>query len=136
DLHEAYVGPARNVPKLSGIFSISITVLAILIVPFFASQTSIINTVQKLYGLLSMPILSAFIVGLAFRNVDARAAIIGVVSGVIFYASFIFGWQSFHEIHGMALTLLLSVTVALTANRLIFGHALEGSWQPAAVPAE
>lgn len=136
DIHEAYVGKARSVPRLSGAFSIAITLLAILIVPFFASQTSIINTVQKLYGLLSMPILSAFIVGLAFRNVDARAAILGVISGVAFYANFIFNWQPFHEIHGMALTLLLCVTIALAANRLIFGKNAEPSWQSAPIPAE
>lgn len=131
DLHEAYVGKPRNVPKLSGAFSIAITILAILIVPFFASQTSIINTVQKLYGLLSMPILSAFIVGLAFRNVDARAAIVGVITGVFFYAFFIFAWNPFHEIHGMALTLLLCVSVALLVNRVIFGKTAEPVWQKA-----
>jgi NADPH:quinone reductase-like Zn-dependent oxidoreductase len=40
-----------------------------------------INLLQQLNGLLSMPILSAFIVGLLFRNVDARAAIAAVVVG-------------------------------------------------------
>lgn len=133
DIHESYVAKPRSVPRLSGIVSSSMTILAILIVPFFASQTSIINTVQKLYGLLSMPILSAFIVGLAFRNVDARAAILGVISGVVFYASFIFKWQGalaangvlFHEIHAMAITLFLCIGTALLFNLLIFKKRAE-----------
>lgn len=137
DFHESYVGKAKNVPKLSGIVSASLTIAAILLVPFFAAQESIINTVQRLYGLLSMPILSAFIVGLAFKNVDARAAIIGVVSGVAFYANFIFNWKPFHEIHGMFMTLFLCIGVALLTNLILFGRKAEltiGSGKQAAVP--
>ncbi len=128
DIHESYIAKPRSIARLSGLVSASMTILAILIVPFFAAQESIINTVQKLYGLLSMPILSAFIVGLVFKNIDARAAIIGVVSGVIFYATFIFKWQGelaakgtlFHEIHAMAITLFICVGMALLANLVIF----------------
>jgi len=50
-------------------------VLSLVLVPFFATQDSLINTVQTLYGLLSMPILSAFIVGLLFKNVNPYAMI-------------------------------------------------------------
>jgi uncharacterized sodium:solute symporter family permease YidK len=50
-------------------------------VPIYAQAESIINLVQELYGLLSMPILSAFIVGLLFRGVSAGAAIVAVVLG-------------------------------------------------------
>ncbi len=122
DIHQAYVGKARNVPKLSAAVSIVMSVLAIALVPFFASQESIINTVQQLYGLLSMPILSAFIVGLAFRNVDAKAAMLGVLAGVAFYAFFSLVWQPLHYIHGMFFTLVLSVGVSLLANRLLFAR--------------
>ncbi|MCG8440777.1 MAG: sodium/solute symporter, partial [Caulobacterales bacterium] len=52
DLHEAYIGEARNVPRLSARVSIGMTLLAICLVPVFATQESIINTVQQLYGLL------------------------------------------------------------------------------------
>ena len=120
DFHEAYIGKARNVPKLSGIVSASMTVAAIVLVPIFASQESIINTVQQLYGLLSMPILSAFIVGLAFRNVDARAAIIGVVSGVALYGYLSMGLKPFHFIHSMFITLIACIVISLSANFLLF----------------
>ena len=150
DVHESYIDEARDVPKLSMYVSIAMTLLAILLVPVYASQVSIINTVQKLYGLLSMPILSAFIVGLAFRNVSAWAAIIGVVSGVLFYAVFSFElyakaglsldeglgatFASVHYIHYMFVTLIISIGTALLTNLIIFGQKAEltiGSSSPA-----
>lgn len=124
DIHTAYVGKAKSVPRLSGIVSASMTVLALLLVPFFASQESIINTVQQLYGFLSMPILSAFVVGLAFRNVDARAAIIGVISGVVIYG-LLFNLAPFHYIHGMFITLISCIAISLLINRFVFGNHAE-----------
>ncbi|MGB7372635.1 SLC5 family protein [Pontixanthobacter sp.] len=122
DIHEAYVGKPKSVPLLSGAVSIAMSVLALVLVPFFSSQESLINTVQELYGLLSMPILSAFIVCLLFRDVKAGAAMIGVVAGVAFYAYFSMVWQPFHYIHGMAMTLALSIMTALASNKVIFGQ--------------
>ncbi|MEM7279247.1 MAG: SLC5 family protein [Pseudomonadota bacterium] len=122
DLHEAYVGKVKNIPRLSGIVSSTMTLLAIALVPVFATQESIINTVQQLYGLLSMPILSAFIVGLVFNNVDARAAIAGVVGGVALYAFLSFGWTPFHYIHAMFATLIFCIVFALSVNRIVFGR--------------
>ncbi|MEM9938716.1 MAG: SLC5 family protein [Pseudomonadota bacterium] len=138
DLHESYIEEARDVPKLSMYVSIVMTLLAILLVPVFASQKSIINFVQQLYGLLSMPILSAFIVGLAFRNVSAWAAIIGVIMGVIVYAVFSFNLyqyvgvtlddglgatlSSVHYIHYMFVTLTVSIATSLLVNALVFGR--------------
>nr|WP_070958731.1 SLC5 family protein [Hyphomonas sp. Mor2] len=149
DVHESYIDEARDVPKLSMYVSIAMTLLAILLVPVYASQESIINTVQQLYGLLSMPILSAFIVGLAFRNVSAWAAIIGVVTGVLFYAVFSFELYekvgvsseaglgatlaSVHYIHYMFATLVVSIGTALLSNLVIFGRKAElaiGSPEP------
>ena len=131
DLHEAYVGKVRRVPRLSGIVCAVMTVLAILLVPIFAAQESIINFVQRLYGLLSMPILSAFIVGLAFRNVDARAAIAGVIAGVALYATLSFagefaygllGLEPLHYIHSMFITLLFCIGFSLAVNAFIFNR--------------
>ncbi|MEO1359974.1 MAG: SLC5 family protein [Pseudomonadota bacterium] len=150
DVHESYIDEARDVPKLSMYVSIAMTVLAIALVPIYASQESIINTVQQLYGLLSMPILSAFIVGLAFRNVSAWAAIIGVATGVLVYAVFSFKLYryigvspddglgatlaSVHYIHYMFVTLIVSIGTALLSNLIVFGRKAEvaiGRPQPA-----
>ena len=122
DFHEAYIGKAKNVPYVSGVFSVAMTLAAILLVPVYASQESIINTVQELYGLLSMPILSAFIVGLVFRNVAAGAAIIGVVGGVAIYYYLSQVLEPFHYIHSMFVTLVFSVFVSLLANLVVFGR--------------
>ncbi len=122
DIHEKYFNPNPNVPKLGGISSAIFVLIAILLVPVYSDAESIINLVQQLNGLTSMPILSAFIVGLLFRNVDARAAIVGVLFGVGLYAIFTFVWTPLHYIHLMFITLWLTVGFALSVNRLVFGR--------------
>lgn len=122
DIHNAYLGAIRRIKLIGALVSISMSVLALMLVPFFARQESLINTVQQLYGLLSMPILSAFVVGLLFKNVRAVAAIIGVVGGVIFYGFWSIVWEPAHYIHGMAVTLLFSISFSLISNRLLFSQ--------------
>lgn len=121
DMHEAYIGKPKSVARLGAGVSILMSVLALALVPFFASQESLINTVQQLYGLLSMPILSAFAVCLLFKNVKAGAAMMGVVTGVVFYGMWSMVWQPAHYIHGMAVTLLLAIATSLIMNKLVFG---------------
>jgi len=96
-------------------------------IPIFNNpEQSIINTVQRLYGLLSMPILAAFVVGLLFKNVDARAVIIAVVFGVLFYYWMLLPLVDnqnvdLHYIHLMAINLISMVIMALVLNRIAFG---------------
>lgn len=123
DLHEKYINPRpASVPILSGIASTIFVLIAVVLVPVYTDAESIINLVQQLNGLLSMPILSAFIVGLLFRNVDARAAILAVLFGVVLYAYFSFVWAPLHYIHMMFVTLWLTVGFSLTVNRVVFGR--------------
>lgn len=125
DIHETYVNKNPIVKKLSLWVSVVMVILGLLMVPFFATQESLINTVQKLYGLLSMPILSAFIVGLLFKNVKAEAMIIAVIFGVMLYGIFIYVWPVLPGggyIHMMAVTLISSVSMALLINRFVFGQ--------------
>jgi SSS family solute:Na+ symporter len=68
-----------------------------------------------------MPILSAFILGLAFRGVDARAAMAAVVFGVALYAVFTFVWTPVHYIHLMLVTLIACLGVGLGVNRFLLG---------------
>lgn len=125
DLHEKYVNPKPNVQRLSTTVSIAFVILSLLLVPVYDGAESIINLVQKLNGLTSMPVLSVFIVGLLFRNVDARAAIAGLVFGVALYAVFSFVWTPLHYIHMMFITLWTTVAFALTLNRWVFGRHAE-----------
>ncbi|MEM6709548.1 MAG: SLC5 family protein [Pseudomonadota bacterium] len=131
DLHEAYVGRVNNVPQVSGIVSIVLTLIGITLVPVYQAEESLINILQERYGFLSMPILSAFIVGLLFRNVDARAAISGVVGGVALYGYLTLVLKPFHYIHCMALTLVSCVLIALLINRILFRR--QAQWAATAV---
>jgi SSS family solute:Na+ symporter len=121
DLHEKFIAEKPNVARLNTIISMAFMVLSILLVPIYMGADSIINLVQQLNGLLSMPILSAFIVGLMFRNVDARAVMGAVVFGTLLYAGFTFVWTPTHYIHLMVVTLGACVAFALGVNRLAFG---------------
>ncbi|WP_341938201.1 SLC5 family protein [Marinimicrobium sp. C2-29] len=121
DLHENYINSKPNVPRLGMISTLVYVVIALALVPVYAQAESIINLVQELFGLLSMPILGTFIVGLLFKNVDPRAAIIAVLSGSSLYGFFIFVWAPFHYIHMMLITLIFCVSLALIVNRLAFG---------------
>lgn len=118
DIHETYVNKRPNVRRLSFWVSIIMVLLSFSLIQVYNNpEASIINTVQELYGLLSMPILSAFIVGLLFRDVNPYAMIAAVIYGVLFY-----GWATnpfgatnldLHYIHLMAITLISGVFMAL-----------------------
>ncbi|WP_184722934.1 SLC5 family protein [Caulobacter sp.] len=125
DLHEKYVNPKPNVMRLSTVSSVAFVIVSLLLVPVYDGAESIINLVQKLNGLTSMPVLSVFIVGLLFRNVDARAAIAGLLFGVALYAVFSFVWTPLHYIHMMFITLWTTVAFALLLNRWVFGKQAE-----------
>ena len=122
DLHEPYIAPKPDVKRLNWTISLIFMVLSIALVPVYSGAASIINLVQQLNGLLSMPILSAFILGLAFKNVDARAAMTAVGFGVGLYALFTFVWTPLHYIHLMLITLIACVAVGLAVNRWLFGR--------------
>ncbi|MFX4802011.1 hypothetical protein ABTB58_20155, partial [Acinetobacter baumannii] len=75
------MNPLASVRRLNIITSGTMILIAVALIPVYANAVSIINLLQQLNGLFSMPILSAFIVGLLFRDVDARAAIAAVLFG-------------------------------------------------------
>ncbi|HVS51984.1 MAG TPA: sodium/solute symporter [Opitutaceae bacterium] len=131
DLHQKYINPAVNVRRVSTWLQVGFALFSIAMVPAYAQSQGIMQLIQSLIGLFSMPILSAFIIGLLFRNVDARAVIATIVFGACFYALFAFGWPAWHErnpaipapwhfLHSMALTVWTCIGFALTVNRLVF----------------
>jgi SSS family solute:Na+ symporter len=132
DFHDRLF-PGSDHRNLNRWVSALLTVIAIALVPLYGNAESIINLLQQLNGLLSMPILSAFVAGLLFRGVDARAAIAGVVSGVALYGGYTFALQPagivpLHYIDFMVLTLLASVLVALATNLVLGGRARLAGW--------
>ena len=120
DIHEPFINASADLKRLNLVITLVFVVIGLAMVPVYATADSIINLVQELYGLLSMPILSAFIVGLLFRDVAAGAAIIAVVLGVLLYGFFSFVWAPLHYIHMMFFTVIFCVLSALTVSRLIF----------------
>ncbi|WP_438727474.1 sodium:solute symporter family transporter [Parasphingorhabdus sp. DH2-15] len=140
DFHRKYINPNVNIRVLNRIVGVIAMLASIMLVPIYAGQESIINTLQELNGLLSMPILSAFIAALLFRNMDARAAVVGLIYGVAIYAfhNFILykpnalwndqtfyrylGLDWLHYIDVMVFVLFTAVLVSLAVNRLVFGN--------------
>lgn len=122
DIHERYVNPKPNVQRLIIIFSMILVGISLTLVPFFAKAESIINLVQELYGMLSMPIFSTFVVGLLFKNVEAKAAMFAALFGAALYGFFVFVWMPLHYIHMMCITLFTCVSLALLINRFVFGN--------------
>jgi len=125
DLHERYINETPNVRVLSGIATSIFVLIAVAMVPVYAQSESIINLLQELWGLISMPILACFAVGLLFKNVDYRAAIAAVIFGVLIYACFIWLWMPLHYIHMMFFTFFICVGLALAINRLVLGNKAE-----------
>ena len=122
DLHEAYINKKPNLRRLSSIATVIFVIIAVAMVPIYAQSDSIINLLQELWGLISMPILACFAVGLLFRNVDYRAAITAVIAGVLMYASFIWIWMPLHYIHMSFITFFTCVGLALFVNRFLLGN--------------
>ena len=127
DFHDRFVASVKDYWKISMRATILVAVIGVALVPVFENTESIINTLQQLNGLTSMPILSAFIVGLLFKGVRADAASIAIAFGVVFY-----GWISyappaflpdwFHYIDAMLVTLVACIAVALLVNKLMGGE--------------
>lgn len=126
DIHEPYINKDINVPKLSAWITVGLTIVSLALVPVYQQAESIINLLQQLWGLFSMPILSIFIVGLLFRGVHANAGIAAVFFGVLLYGSLSFEFSPFHApfglhyIHLMFVTLIACVSFALLINRFVF----------------
>lgn len=140
DFHDKFIRQVHNHWRLANNCVCRVHHYLMLVPAFRGCQKSIINLLQELNGLSSMPVLSSFIAGLLFANVDARAAIFGLIYGVGVYAFHTFvlyrpsavyvgetfyqhiGLRSLHYISGVLIVLVTSVLVALIANRLIFGN--------------
>jgi len=133
DIHQAYFDPSDRIRRLSTTLQIVFAMISVSLVAAYMHAESIIQLIQQLIGLFSMPILAAFITGLLFRNVDARAVIATIVFGAVLYGSMSFGWPALHKanpavpapphfLHLMAVTVWACVAFALSVNRLIFGR--------------
>lgn len=133
DIHQQFINPNGHIRRLSVWLQAGFALCSIALVPLYTGADSIIQLIQQLIGLFSMPILSAFIIGLLFRNVDGRAVIATIVFGSAFYALLAFAWPAVHQLHpalpapwhflhSMALTVWVCVGFALALNRFGLGR--------------
>jgi len=133
DIHEPYINDDINVPKLSAWITVGLTFVSLALVPVYQQADSILNLLQQLWGLFSMPILSIFVVGLLFKNVHANAGIAAVLFGVVLYGAMSFEFSPFHApfdlhyIHLMFVTLLSCVSFALLVNKFVYGNKVSFS---------
>jgi solute:Na+ symporter, SSS family len=136
DLHQTYFDPSERIRRLSTILQIVFAAISVSLVPAYEHAESIIQLIQQLIGLFSMPILAAFITGLLFRNVAAGAVIATIVFGASFYGALSFGWPVLHRhvasvptpphfLHLMFLTVWSCVGFALLVNRVCFRRRAE-----------
>lgn len=145
DLHQRYVNHEGNIARLSVTVSFVFVGLSIALMPLYLDAGSIMATVQQVLGVFSMPVLSAFIVGLTFRNVDARAVIATVGFGALTYGALTLGWGQLHAahpetvgapwhfLHVMGITVIVCVVFAVVLNRVAFGKRAITAWREAEV---
>jgi SSS family solute:Na+ symporter len=118
DIHVRRIDPEADVKRVGQVVSIVFTVVAVALVPLYQNAQSIVDTLQRLNGLYSMPVLAAFLAAIFMRRIDPRAVKWGIGFGALLYAVFTFWWSPLHYIHLMAITLAATLAVMVVLDRL------------------
>jgi solute:Na+ symporter, SSS family len=122
DLHQKFVNPDADVRKIGNRVALAYAVLPLFLVPIFEKSASIIDTLQKLNGLYSMPVLAAFLAAVFMRGANGTAVKLGLLFGASLYTVFTFFWSPLHYLHLMAITLASTLLLMWTLSRA-FGVA-------------
>lgn len=118
DIHVRRIDPDADVKRVGQVVSLVFTVVAVALVPLYQNAQSIVDTLQRLNGLYSMPVLAAFLAAIFMRRIDPRAVKWGIGFGALLYAVFTFWWSPLHYIHLMAITLAATLAVMVALDRL------------------
>jgi solute:Na+ symporter, SSS family len=121
DLHVPLVNAHADVKKIGQRVATLFAVVGVAMVPLFEHAQSIVDTLQRLNGLYSMPVLAAFLAAIFMRGVHAHAVKIGIAFGAALYAVFTFAWSPLHYIHLMAITLAATLLVIACIDRISGG---------------
>lgn len=130
DIHLKYIDPKAPVRRVGQAVAVVFSVIPVLMVPMFQHAHSIIDLLQRLNGLYSMPVLAAFLAAIFMARVRGPAVRTGLVFGAGLYACFTFVWSPLHYIHLMAITLASTLLVIVLVDR-----ALRAPGARPAVPA-
>ncbi|MDZ4350511.1 MAG: solute:sodium symporter family transporter [Xanthomonadaceae bacterium] len=117
DLHLKYVNTQADVKRIGQRVAILFTLGSLAMVPLYQHSRSIIDTLQRVNGLYSMPVLAAFLVAVFYRGARAAAVKFGLLFGAALYAVFTFAWSPLHYIHLMAITLAATIAVIVLLSR-------------------
>lgn len=118
DFHLPKFNPDADVKRIGQRVSMIFAVVAVGLVPLYQHAQSIIDTLQRLNGLYSMPVLAAFIAAVFMRRISAGAVKFGIAFGAALYAVFTFVWSPLHYIHLMAITLASTLLVMVVLDRV------------------
>jgi solute:Na+ symporter, SSS family len=119
DLHVRYFNTEANVRRIGQTVAVVFTVVAVAMVPLFQDARSIIDLLQRLNGLYSMPVLAAFLAVVLMSRVRGSAIKAGLLFGLLMYACFTFLWSPLHYIHLMFITLVSSLAVIALVDRAL-----------------
>lgn len=123
DFHLPRVNRNADVKSIGQRVAVVFSVVSLAMVPVFENANSIVDTLQKLNGLYSMPVLAAFLAAIFLVGIRASAVKIGILFGAALYAVFTFLWSPLHYIHLMAITLAVALVVMLVINKVQGGNA-------------
>jgi len=122
DFHLPRVNRNADVKSIGQRVAVVFSVVSLAMVPVFENANSIVDTLQKLNGLYSMPVLAAFLAAIFLVGIRASAVKIGILFGAALYAVFTFLWSPLHYIHLMAITLAVTLVVMLVINKVQGGN--------------
>lgn len=123
DIHTRYVDARADAKRIGQRVAVVFALASLAMVPLFQHARSIVDTLQRLNGLYSMPVLAAFVVAIVFRRIDPRATRAGLAFGAALYAVFTFVWSPLHYIHLMFITLVASTGLVVLASRIAGARA-------------
>jgi solute:Na+ symporter, SSS family len=119
DIHLAKINANADVKRIGQRVTVVFTLVGVAMVPVFQHSRSIVDTLQRLNGLYSMPVLAAFLAAVFFTRVHPSAVKAGLVFGVLLYAFFTFVWSPLHFIHMMAITLASTLLLVALVDRAL-----------------
>lgn len=127
DIYQEYINKEaeeKQVVKAGKTFGIFLAILSMIVAPFIANAGSVFEYLQEINGTYSIPILTIVVVGYTTKFVPAKAAKIGLISGVILYSisQFLiqpqFGDDYPHFLHIMAILFVLNIFIMLIIGKI------------------
>lgn len=127
DIYQGYIKKSateKEIVKAGKTFGIFLAILSMIVAPFIANAGSVFEYLQEINGTYSIPILTIVIVGFTTKFVPAKAAKIGLISGVVLYSisQFLikpmYGTSYPHFLHIMAILFVLNTAIMLIIGKM------------------